>query len=150
MKDSNARGALTLAVISGLGFLDAGYLTVKHYTGAPATCSLLEDCEKVLSSSYATMGNVPVAVLGMLYYFAVLLIAVICLRTKNDRLLRVAAGFTTVGFIASSWFVYLQLFVIHAICLYCMMSAINSTVLFVLGFLVVKSYNQNKPWKIQN
>jgi uncharacterized membrane protein len=57
-----------LIVVSFLGFLDATYLAAKHYLGAPIACSIFEGCEKVTTSQYAAVFNIPVALLGALYY----------------------------------------------------------------------------------
>jgi uncharacterized membrane protein len=78
-----------------------------------------------------------VALLGALYYLTVLLLAVAALESGNGKFLRLAAYVTPVGLLASAWFVALQLLVIHAICLYCMFSATSSTLLFILGMIVL-------------
>lgn len=53
---------LGFLILGFLGFLDATYLTVKHYLGTPINCSIFEGCEKVTTSQYATVGGVPVSV----------------------------------------------------------------------------------------
>jgi uncharacterized membrane protein len=133
-------------VVSLLGFLDATYLTVKHYLGTPIECSIFEGCEKVTASPYATVAGIPVALLGAIYYLAIFLLTVAYLDTKREAIMSFAARLTPIGFLASLWFVYLQLFVIKAICPYCVISAATSAILFILGILVVKykglSYQQ--------
>ena len=138
-----------LVIISFIGFWDAFYLTVLHYRGEPPVCSILEGCQKVTASRYAAIGPVPVALLGVLYYLAVFLLTlghllasetsstkfwVSWFRSRN--LTTLAAWLTVFGFLASLWFVYLQLFVLKALCLYCMISAASSAALFVLGLLI--------------
>jgi uncharacterized membrane protein len=125
-------------LVSFAGFLDASYLTAKHYLGTPIGCSIFEGCEKVTTSQYATIGAIPVALLGAIYYLALFALAVAYLDTKREKIMVFAAWLTPLGFLASLWFVYLQLFVIKAICLYCLISALTSTALFVLGLFVIK------------
>lgn len=129
---------LAFLIVSLLGFLDATYLTAKHYLGEVPTCSMIEGCEKVLTSSYATVGRVPVALMGAFYYLAIFFLTVAYLDTKRKGLLYFIARLTLVGFLVSVGLIYLQLFVIKAICLYCMASAASSTILFGLGVFVLK------------
>lgn len=136
--------ALSFLVISLLGFLDATYLAIKHYLGTPINCSIFEGCEKVTTSQYAVIGGMPVALLGAIYYLAIFLLMVAYLDTKRETDLSFAARLTPVGFLASVWFIYLQLFVIKAICLYCVVSAAISTILFVLGLFVIKLQRSNR------
>jgi len=123
--------------VSILGFLDAAYLSLEHFLGSVPPCSIVAGCEQVTTSSYATIAGIPVALLGALYYLTILVLAIVYLDTKREILLRVIARLTIVGFVASLMFVYIQLFVIGAICLYCMFSALTSTTLFVLGMFVL-------------
>ncbi|MBI5733239.1 vitamin K epoxide reductase family protein [Candidatus Jorgensenbacteria bacterium] len=126
------------ATASFIGFLDATYLTVKHYLGTPITCSVFADCEKVTSSQYAVIGGIPVALLGACYYLFIFILVIAYVDTKKDHILYAIARITPVGFLASLWFIYLQLFVIQAICLYCIFSAFTSTILFGLGIILLK------------
>ncbi|MEK9175343.1 MAG: vitamin K epoxide reductase family protein [Patescibacteria group bacterium] len=124
-------------LFSFAGFLDATYLASKHYLGSPVTCSFLKGCEEVTSSQYAVVFGVSIAVFGALYYLLLLILAIIYFDTKNIRVLTTAGYITLLGFISSMFLVYLQVFVIRALCLYCMMSAMISTILFILGFFVI-------------
>ncbi|MCG3114044.1 MAG: vitamin K epoxide reductase family protein [Candidatus Manganitrophus sp. SA1] len=133
--------ALLLAA-SLIGFIDAAYLTAKHYLGAPPPCGRFGGCETVTTSEYAAIAGVPLALLGAVYYLAVFLSVIAYLDTRRPGILRMTAGFTAVGFLASLWFVYLQLFVIKAICPYCMLSAFASTVLFIVGMIVLRGQRE--------
>lgn len=121
-----------------IGFFDAGYLTLKHYTHTPIGCSLVQGCERVTTSEYAVVGGVPVALLGTLYYFIIALFSGIYLKTKNKKWIRAEIIITPIGFAASVWFVYAQLFIIGAICLYCIGSVFISTALFVVSMVNFK------------
>lgn len=124
-----------ILIVSFLGFLDASYLTIKHYQGTPPPCSLLKGCEIVTTSSYSLIGGVPVALLGALYYLGIFLATLLYLDTRNEWLVRCLKHFTVVGLLSSIYFLYLQLFVIQAICLYCLGSAATSITLFILAVL---------------
>jgi len=134
----------TFLVVGFVGFADTAYLTVKHYAGTPLPCSIFRDCEKVTTSPYATVGGVPLALLGLVYYLAIILLTVAYLDTRREGIFLFTARATIVGFLASAWFVYLQLYVIRAVCPYCMVSAGASTTLFVLGMIVLRSLQSSK------
>src|SRR5258708_5075795 len=127
--------ALAFLLLALAGFLDATYLTVDHYLRLPVPCSAVFSCETVLTSRYSQIFGVPVSLAGVLYYGAIFLLSLAALSRKNEKLLRAVAQFTPIGFIASLVFIYLQFFVIHAICIYCMISAALSITLFCIGFV---------------
>ncbi len=121
--------------LSWVGFLDATYLAIQHYRGASLRCFELSHCDEVTGSRYAVIGGIPIALLGAVYYLSILLLTVAYFDTKNTRILSIIPLLTVLGFLASLVLVYLQVFVIHAICLYCMFSALTSTALFILAVI---------------
>lgn len=127
-----------MVAASALGFFDAFYLTIKHYANSNPVCSIVAGCEVVTTSVYSVVLGVPIALLGVLYYIAILGTSLILLSTPNKFLKTLLPYATVAGLAASAWFVYLQLFVIQAICIYCMGSATTSTILFVCGMLLLK------------
>lgn len=122
--------AIIFFILSILGLSDAGYLTVKYYTHTPLGCSLIKGCDIVTRSEYAVFLGVPVALFGAMYYAAIAGLSLAYLKTKRHALMAWAMAVTPIGFAASLWFIYLQLFVIGAICVYCIGSALISTALF--------------------
>ncbi|TSC79294.1 MAG: hypothetical protein G01um101429_529 [Parcubacteria group bacterium Gr01-1014_29] len=133
-------GFLLLALI---GFADAAYLTLKHYTNAIPPCSLVSGCETVLTSPYATIGSVPISLVGAVYYLALFILTIAYIDSKNVFVLKTAAYFTWVGLLASAGLMALQLFVIRALCLYCIASALTSTLLFILGIVILRKLKQS-------
>lgn len=129
--------------LSAVGFADATYLTVKHFLGTPIPCSILKGCEQVTNSQYAVVFGIPVALLGSFYYLTILVLAAIYFDSRRPAVLKLLAYLTPFGFLASLWFVYLQIFVIKAICLYCMISATTSTILFILGMTYLARHKKN-------
>ncbi len=137
---------VVVLILSFIGFLDASYLTFKHYSGTPINCAIFNGCEEVTNSKYATIGPVPVALLGAIYYALIFLLVIAYLDSKNPKFFNLAALMTPLGLIASLGLVYLQLFIIKAICLYCMVSAADSTLLFVAGALYFYKSIPNKTF----
>lgn len=132
--------SIFLVVISFLGFLDAGYLTVKHYTGGQINCyiSIFDSCEKVTSSDYAIVLGIPIALIGALYYLVIFLGVFAYFDTGKEKILMWVSKLTVLGLGTSLILIYLQIFVIKALCIYCMFSALSSTLLFIFGMIMLK------------
>lgn len=135
----------SLIIVSFIGFLDASYLTIAHYTGLALRCSVFNGCDQVTTSPYSVILGVPVALLGVFYYLAILLATLFYFDSRKACLPKYIAWATNAGLVASVWFVFLQLFVIKAICQYCMISATTSTLLFIFGIIIIKQYGEKKP-----
>jgi uncharacterized membrane protein len=130
MSDRRLRaGALAIA---GIGACVAGYLTYVHYAGLQPFCAGGgHGCERVQSSSYAKLGGIPVAVLGLAGYVAI----AAALLARGERARLAAAALAVSGFGFSAYLTYLELFVIDAICQWCVASAVLLTALMVLTVL---------------
>ncbi|HAZ28295.1 MAG TPA: hypothetical protein DCY48_00780 [Candidatus Magasanikbacteria bacterium] len=124
-------------LVSFLGFLDATYLTVAHYGGVALVCGVFQGCDVVTTSLYATVFGIPVALLGAVYYLDVFFFTLLYIDTKKPLFFLLAAGWTVAGLFASAWFMYLQLFVIRQICIYCIGSAATSALLFACAVFFV-------------
>lgn len=131
------RLAIAFLAFSVIGFFDSTYLAMKHFLGGVTPC-LTGGCELVTSSEYATIIGIPVALLGAIYYLSQLILVIAYFESKSIVPLRLGARLSIVGLLASVYFVSLQLFVIHAICDKCMLSAASSTALFILGLFIQK------------
>ncbi len=131
-----AKLPLLAAVVALIGLADAVYLTIHHYTGEKVPCSIVEGCEQVLTSSYAEIGGVPLAIFGAAAYFAAFSLAI--LAAYGNRLMwSLFGGQVVLMAIFTAWLVYLQAFVIEAFCQFCLISAATTFTLFVI-FLVSK------------
>ena len=128
--------------MSFLGFLDATYLTVEHYRGVVPPCAIIEGCEEVTTSAYSRILGVPVALGGSIFYFVIFILSILRFERENDKFLRFAAYLTPLSLLASLWFLYLQLFVIKAICIYCVFSVLTSSTLFILSLILIKKYKK--------
>ncbi len=137
---------ITVLILAGVGFADATYLTVEHYTSFSLPCTITSGCETVTNSVYSTMLSIPVALLGALYYVGMLLAVYVILEFGAKHYLKYVAIASTAGFAFSLWFVYVQIFLIGAICQYCMISAFTSTLLFAASMVYLSKEHpqQNK------
>ncbi len=137
MKTTNIISYLIL-ILAILGFIDATYLTVEFFSGGNVVCGLIEGCEQVLSSDYSSMFGIPLSLIGVIYYIIISIFAFIFSVNRDVKILKTILLITSLGFIASIYFVYLQLFVINAICIYCVTSAIITTTLLILSIVSVR------------
>lgn len=136
--------ALVMMIISFVGFIDATYLTITHYTQANVPCTLTHGCDYVLKSKYSEVFGIPVSSFGSLYYLVILLLSYGYLEFKSRWYFKLTGFLTIVGVLASSWFVYVQIGILNKICQYCMLSALTSTLLFGLGMWVVKTVGSSR------
>lgn len=118
-----------------LGFMDALYLTFEHYSGGQVTCIVTTGCDKVLSGPYSEIFGIPIALIGVIYYLFIFSGALFFLFGSTHKFFRLALLAASAGFLASIWFISLQLFIIKSICFYCMISASCSTILFLMAVL---------------
>ncbi len=117
--DRRLRIAIIVVCLLGIGV--AGYLTYIHYAGLKVVClSGGGGCETVQASRYAKLGGIPVAVLGLIGYVSIL--GSTAIRGELGRAAGVAIAF--VGFCFSMYLTYRELFTIHAICQWCVGSAV--------------------------
>lgn len=136
----------TWIIVALIGFIDATYLTIQHFQGQDVACSLVHGCNVVLTSSYSMIGSVPVALLGAGYYLVMLLGMVLYVDRKHIRVAASLGIISITGVLASAWFVYVQAVLLKSFCQYCLLSALTSTLLFILGMILlkkIKKYGSN-------
>ena len=115
-------------VLAAIGIAIAGYLVYVHYTDTKILCSISHGCETVQKSKYSKLAGVPVAVIGLAGYVAIL--GSLFVRGEIGRLAGVGMALVGLGF--SGWLTYLEANRIHAWCQWCVGSAIVMTVLTVV------------------
>jgi uncharacterized membrane protein len=123
------------AVVSLAGLADATYLTVQALTGETLVCGGSTDCFRVLGSSYARVGGIPLALFGTLGYFSAFSFATFAAfgysRARTFLILTIGAMF-----LVTLWLLYVQAFLLHAYCRYCLFSA---AIVFLLAGIAVAS-----------
>jgi uncharacterized membrane protein len=127
------RPAIALLAVVGLGI--GGYLTYVHYAGIKPICAASGGCEKVQNSRYAEVAGVPVALLGLIGYALILVTALI----RGDVPAIAGSFLALAGLGFSVYLTYLELFEIHAICQWCVASAVVMAALAVLTVLRASS-----------
>ncbi len=134
---------LILAVLDTVGLLVAGYLSVVELSGGVPTCGLISGCEEVAKSQYNNFLGVPVAVFGVLLSVVLLSLALAWWKTDIYGLLLAHYALSLVGVIFDAYFLFLQVFVIKAVCVWCVTYEISLLLRFVIAAVVY--YRQPKP-----
>ena len=116
MSDRALRVAVALVALAGVAV--AGYLTYVHYQPNALICTSGGGCETVQESSYAELAGIPVALLGLLGYVAVLVL--VAWDSELARTLAAAIALTAAGF--AVYLLVLQAFVIDAWCVWCLVN----------------------------
>jgi uncharacterized membrane protein len=125
---STARLRTVAIVIALAGVAVAGYLTWIHYGEIDPVCvGGGGGCERVQASEYSELAGIPVALLGLVAYAAIFAL----LLVPRMRGVLAAAGVALVAFAFSAYLTYLELFVIDAICQWCVASAVIATLLAI-------------------
>ena len=136
---SVSKFAYAAALVALIGLGDAVYLTVQHFTKGEVPCSLITGCEQVLTSEYAEIFGIPTAAFGAIAYFAAFSLAILA-AFGNRRMWFFYGLLTFVMFLFTAWLVYLQAVVIEAFCQFCLLSALTTTLLFIIALV-------SKFWK---
>jgi uncharacterized membrane protein len=135
--------AIILAVLDLIGLVVAGYLSIVEINGGVPTCGPFHGCEEVALSEYARIGGVPVAVFGVVLSVVLLGLAIAWWKTNIYGLLLAHYALSLVGVIFDAYFLYLQVFVIKAVCVWCVTYEITLLLRFLIAFIVY--VRQPKP-----
>ncbi len=123
------------------GIIDAAYLTYQHYAGIvpPCTVSIIPlDCGKVLGSIYATFAGIPIALFGVFHYILLSIVIILALLTGKRIFHTAAFLLSCVGLLVSLYLSFIMFFLLKAVCIYCLASAINSLIIFTLAMLFLR------------
>ena len=130
-----------VAIVAVAGLADATYLTVQALTGETISCGGSPDCFRVLGSSYAKLGGIPVAIIGGLAYFTVFTFATFA-AFGYSWAPRFVALIAAAMFLMTLWLLYVQAFLLHAYCRYCLFSA--AITFLIAGLLIAVPPSQRQ------
>ena len=141
---------LLLVIFPFLGMLDSGYVSYEKMTNALPVCRPPFQCAAVLRSPWINIGPAPIPYLGFMFYTTLLLltasqflgVAKLNIGAKKITLANIIFGFGIAGACFGAYILVLMAFIIKAWCLYCLLSAINCGIFFILSFL---NFKQKSP-----
>ncbi len=136
-----------LIALTVLGLVDAWYLANTALTGGELVCDIngLNDCNVVAQSPYAHFFGIPLGVYGVVFYGLFLLVTFLTLIRPSRGLDRIIAALSVVGVLASAYFVYVQLALIDALCIYCLASAAIAVLLAVVAYGLIRGNSPPLP-----
>ncbi len=148
MNAPDARRRRWMLLLTGLGLLDALYLSWLKLAHREAACAGIGDCDVVNSSPYAEMFGIPVAVLGAGVYLLIFLLLWFEPRlstTRQSQARYAVFGLTLWGVLFSAYLTYIEIAILHAICPYCVLSALVLLFLWVLAIIRVLMPGEDDP-----
>jgi uncharacterized membrane protein len=133
-----------IPVLSVIGLVISIYLTYIEFTSSRAVCGPVGDCNAVQNSAYAKLfGVIPIGLVGTIGYIAILA-AWGWHHFRSDSISRIAGpaifGMGLFGTLFSIYLTYLELFVIYAVCIWCVSSAVIMTALMLLSLPYVTQW----------
>ncbi|CAG0929585.1 Vitamin K epoxide reductase [Thermoflexales bacterium] len=124
---------LVITVLAVMGIFVAGYLTWSHYSNEPVYCGGSNSCELVNSSRFAYLGPIPVALIGVTGYFIILGLSLIPQKEERQWPMLLIFGGALIG-VMLQWYLFgIEVFVLRAICYWCVTSQAVITLIFLLS-----------------
>lgn len=120
-------GLAITPILSVLGIGVSAYLLWVRLAGSSALCTGFGGCELVNASRYALVAGIPVSLIGLIGYLVILGLSLWKMRGGPWMLSALVFGMALVGFLYSLYLTYLELFVILAVCPWCVASALLMT-----------------------
>ena len=125
-----------LAVLDVVGLLVAGYLSWVELGNGIPSCGPFHGCETVAMSSYARIGGIPVAVFGVILSVTLLMLAIAWVRSDTPGLLDLHYGLSLVGVIFEIYFISVQMFILHAVCIWCATYGVSLVARFFVALAI--------------
>lgn len=130
-------------LLASVGLLDSVYLTWIKLANQEGICAGIGSCELVNSSEYATLAGLPIALFGAGAYLLILIF--LLFETRNAFLaengLLLVFGISLAGVLYSAYLTYVEIAVLHAICPFCVLSAV-----VLLALLGLSSFRLRQQW----
>jgi uncharacterized membrane protein len=127
---------IILAALDVIGLAIAAYLSVVELAGGVPVCGPIHGCEEVARSEYSRIAGIPVAVFGVGLSLVLLTLAVAWWKSDLYALLLAHYGLSLAGVIFEVYFLYLQVFVIGAVCIWCTTYGLSLILRFVIALVV--------------
>lgn len=139
---TRARSGIAMTALALVGLAVAMYLALEKLSGGTPACGPLHGCETVASSPYSAILGIPVAVIGVAYSVVLVGASLAWWRSmdagRSRGALLVAYGLGLVGTFVVVALTYLELFVIEAVCVYCVTYGLTVIAGFVIAAFAVR------------
>lgn len=131
-------GVIFILFFAFCGVADSTYLTQHEINGTPLLCNIngLVGCNVVAESAYAHLFGIPLSEYGLLFYGALFVLAALELVLFDRVLRRAILGVAVLGVVVSAYFTLVQIFFIHAFCVYCTASAVLALLVLIFALMI--------------
>lgn len=131
-----------ILALAFLGIADSSYLLQHESSGTPLICDIqgLDGCNIVAESAYSTLFGLPVAAYGVAFYSLLFVLAALALALDVWYVRRAIQWITALGAVVSLYFLYVQIALIGAFCVYCLASEVFTFISAALAFSI-------EPWR---
>jgi len=128
------RASIALVIV---GLLVSIYMTIYKVTGNDGMCLGSGDCSTVNASRFSEVNGIPVAVVGIAGYVALLFTLLFQSRVQilRENSTLMIFGMSLMGFIFTLWLVYVELVLLKAICPFCVTSQVSMTLIFIMAVI---------------
>jgi uncharacterized membrane protein len=140
---------ISVLILSAVGIGISGYLTLVDMFGTNLYCVEGFSCSEVLASVYSRILGVPISLLGLLMYFALLTIVLTCLffRISNYILLVGGLALSLAGTLFSAYLTFIvEAMILGKFCFWCLTSAVTITAIAVLFISMVRHLSKKNDW----
>jgi uncharacterized membrane protein len=127
-----------MTILAIVGLVVAIYLSATKLLGEAPACGPIHGCEDVAASPYSEILGIPVALVGVGFSIVLVVLSLAWWRTADRRALLGAYGLGLLGCFVVAGLTYLELFVIHAVCIYCVTFAVTVVAGFVVAAATVR------------
>lgn len=136
MKISTKHFSIISLVLSILGLLDSLYLTIAHYS-TPAILACPEtkfvNCQKVTSSSYSMIHGIPITFFGMIFFVVLIILSLPKFWWSVSAFItKLRISVVSLGMLSVFYLVYVELYKLNSICLYCTGVHLITFLLFII------------------
>jgi uncharacterized membrane protein len=131
-------GVVLILLLAFFGVADSAYLAQHEIDGTPLICNIqnFSGCNIVAASQYSQLFGIPLAEYGVLFYGILFVLAALELVLFDRLLRRALQAAALIGVLASSYFTFVQIFMIGAFCIYCIASALITLLIFIFATLI--------------
>jgi uncharacterized membrane protein len=138
----SATPSITTIALAIVGLAVSLYLLTVHWGWWVAVCLGVGNCEVVNTSTYSELLGIPVALLGALTYISLIALSTLIWKDLFAEYARLGRFFiATIGVAFSAYLTYVELFILHEICPWCVLSAILITLIAILSGLELRTSN---------
>lgn len=134
--------ASVVLCLAGIGV--SGYLAYKRVAGGSLVCTRWADCDAVNNSLYSVLFGIPISFIGLAGYLALFALAIAALWTvgNTQRAILILSFLMALGgFGFSLWLTYVEIYILEALCVWCVASAVIITLLAIVGGVALRRAN---------